>query len=137
MQKSTAPRIFVVDNEAIIATTLAMVLRSQGLDATAFTEPDDALAEAESQSPALLVADVSMPQVSGVELAMRMLKTCPACKVLLFSGHGNNHDLLRDARAGGLPFEFLSKPAHPLALLTLVRKMLGLSVPDKTLPRGN
>jgi FixJ family two-component response regulator len=88
------------------------------------------LAAARLNEPALLVADVTMPKVSGVELALRILLACPACKVLLFSGHADNHDLLRDARAGGMPFEFLSKPAHPSTLLSMVKKMLGLGVQD-------
>lgn len=122
--------VFVVDNEPIIASTVAMVLRSQGFVATSFTAPLEALTAAPAQMPDLLLADMVMPELSGSELAVRLLETCPDCKILLFSGLVNPHDHLGTPSAGGRTFEYLSKPADPPTLLRRIQKILDLSEPD-------
>ena len=79
-------RVFVVDDETVIATTLTAILKQSGFDAVGFTNPLQALAAAEEKSPDLLISDVVMPQLSGIDLAIQLKAKVPACKVLLFSG---------------------------------------------------
>lgn len=120
-------RIFVVDDEEIISTTLAMILRQQGFDATPFTDPLKALEASRSQTPELLISDVIMPEISGIELAIQLLQICPECRVLLFSGQANTQGLLDTARASGNDFEIMSKPIHPSDLLRKVENGLGIA----------
>ena len=87
-------RIFVVDDEEIIATSLAMILQKSGFEATSFTHPLKALEASGSESPDLLISDVMMPELNGIDLAIRMKEICPECKVLLFSGQANTHQKL-------------------------------------------
>ena len=77
-------RIFVVDDESVIALTLAMILSKKGFEAHAFTLPLEALERAHEIPPNLLISDVVMPLLSGIELAIRIRELCPSCKVLLF-----------------------------------------------------
>jgi DNA-binding NtrC family response regulator len=79
-------RIFVVDDEPIIGSTLAMILRLHGFDARPFTAPLAALMAARCEAPDALISDVVMPSISGVQLAIQIHEACPNCKVLLFSG---------------------------------------------------
>jgi CheY-like chemotaxis protein len=122
MSESKMPRIFVVDDEAVIATTLAMILRQQRFDAVAFTNPLEALKSAAMSAPNLLISDVVMPELSGIELAIQIVALCPDCKVLLFSGQAKTADLLKDASASGHDFELILKPVHPTDLLTKIAK---------------
>jgi CheY-like chemotaxis protein len=78
-------RVFVVDEENTIASTLELTLRNRGFDAHSFDDPIAALKAAQSKPPDLLVTDVLMPQMNGVELAIRIRQDCPSYKVLLFS----------------------------------------------------
>jgi CheY-like chemotaxis protein len=116
-------RIFVVDDENVIASTLATILQNSGFSATAFTNPLDALESARADAPDLLISDVMMPQLSGIDLAIRMKIECPECKVLLFSGQAGTADLLQTARTQGHDFHLLSKPVHPTDLLKGIRAM--------------
>jgi DNA-binding NtrC family response regulator len=120
-------RIFVVDDEEIIATTLAIILRNSGFDATPFIQPLKALEASRFQSPDLLITDVVMPEINGIELAIQLQQICPKCKVLLFSGQANTRSLLDSARANGNDFEVISKPVHPTDLLKRVRDGFGLA----------
>jgi len=110
-------RIFVVDDERIIADTLAAILSHHGYAATPFYDALSALAACETATPDLIISDVVMPQCSGVDLAIRIKERYPACRILLFSGHAGTMDLLQDARRLGHDFEILSKPIHPKDLL--------------------
>jgi DNA-binding NtrC family response regulator len=114
-------RIFVVDDEFVIATTLATILQRSGFDAVSFTEPLKALDAARVKAPDLLISDVMMPVLSGVDLAIRMKSECPGCKVLLFSGQAATANLLEAARREGHDFELLSKPIHPSEFLLKVK----------------
>jgi YesN/AraC family two-component response regulator len=71
----------------------------------------------------LLITDVSMPEMNGVEMAIRFKSICPTCKVLLFSGHASTGDLLKSAKESGHDFELLTKPIHPKDLLEAIRKL--------------
>jgi CheY-like chemotaxis protein len=113
----TVPRIFVVDDEPIIASTLAVIFNMNGYSARCFTDPTEALAAAQSDTPDLLISDVAMPGLSGVDLAIQMRAQYPKCKMMLFSGQAATLDLLEKARAQGHDFYLRLKPVHPTELL--------------------
>lgn len=113
--------VFVVDDEAVIAQTLAMILNQAGFHASAFDHPEKAIAASAELTPDLLISDVMMPGMTGVELAIHFRKIHPECRVLLFSGQAATADLLEKARAEGYDFDLLSKPVHPADLLAKLR----------------
>ena len=121
---ASTPLVFVVDDERVIASTLAAVLQINGLDAHFFFSPLEALDAARSEKPDLLVSDVVMPELSGVSLAIRLKATCPGCKILLFSGQSTTSNLLRQAREQGHNFELLLKPLHPAMMLSRIKQLL-------------
>jgi len=116
------PVVYVVDDEKVIAETLAVILTQAGFRAFSFQNPRLALTTAEtSSSPNLLISDVVMPEMSGIELAIRFRQNFPRCKVLLFSGQAATANLLETARRQGYEFEVLPKPIHPADLLAKLR----------------
>ena len=116
-------RVIVVDDEPVIASSVAMILRISGFVAEFFTNPNDALKSARIDPPDLLVSDVIMPQMSGIELAIAAKEICSECKVLLFSGQAATADLLLAARSRGYEFQLLDKPVHPTDLLAAIRAL--------------
>jgi DNA-binding NtrC family response regulator len=116
------PVIYVVDDERVIAETLAIILKQAGFVAFSFQDPREALAAVQSgPSPDLLISDVVMPEISGIELAIQFQQNYPRCKVLLFSGQAATANLLEMARKQGHNFELMSKPIHPVDLLARLR----------------
>jgi DNA-binding NtrC family response regulator len=112
--------IFVVDDEFVIASTVALILRSRGFDARDFTEPLAALEASRSESPDLLFSDVVMPELDGFELGAQISKVCPQCKVLLFSGNPGVYGLQNRRE-----FEVLEKPMQPAQMVDAVWRLLG------------
>lgn len=115
-----AIRIFVVDDEHCIADTLAVILRQSGYEATAFYNAQSVLEQAASCLPDLVISDVMMPGMNGVEMGILIRERHPSCKVLLFSGNATTVDMLEEVRRRGHDFELLAKPIHPTDLLARV-----------------
>lgn len=113
--------VFVVDDEPVIASSLAAILKANGYDARSFTNPSEALESARTVEPDLVITDVVMPEMSGIDLAIRLKEECPNCKVLLFSGQAQTVDLLKAAHIQGHNFQLLSKPIHPKDLLARIK----------------
>jgi CheY-like chemotaxis protein len=122
-------RIYVVDDEPAIASTLAMILCKEGVDATAFTDPLVAVQAVRGDPPDLLLSDVVMPGLSGIELAVQVRQSCPDCKVVLFTGQPTHEDLLDIDRINAYVFSIIAKPLHPVNLLRIIRAAVDDSPP--------
>jgi CheY-like chemotaxis protein len=115
------PRVLVVDDEQVIADTLAKILDLNGYEASAVYTGTAAVASARSLRPDLIISDVIMPDMDGIQAAISIRGFLPDCKILLFSGQAATAGLLEDARAQGHEFEILGKPVHPSDLLAKLR----------------
>ena len=117
--------VFVVDDESIIASTFELILISSGFDARSFVDPLEAHPAAESATPDLLLTDVVMPNLTGIQLAIKVQDLRPSCTVLLSSGQTVTAELLDAARLQGHHFEILAKPVHPVDLLEKITETFG------------
>jgi DNA-binding NtrC family response regulator len=118
------PVVLIVDDEKVIADTLSIILSRSGFSTlTAYNGPS-ALALARDSKPDLLISDVVMPGMTGIELAISVTETVPGCKVLLFSGQAATVDLLEKARHAGYNFTTLTKPIHPTDMLKRITECL-------------
>ena len=117
-------RKFVIDDEAVIATTLTKILCLQGYEARSFTDPFKALEAFQHECADLLLSDVIMPGLTGVDLAMLVKSACPSCRVVLISGNAATSDLLSSAREQGHNFQLLAKPVSPPHLIETIRRSL-------------
>ncbi len=123
----TLPFVLVIDDEQIIADTLALVLNQHGFRAVASYSIADAISILKTSQPNFLVSDVVLNQVgTGIDLAIAAKQLAPNCKVILMSGNAATADLLEQARQSGYTFMCLAKPLHPQELLAQMKT----SVPD-------
>ena len=117
-------KILVVDDEPLIAETLAQVLRLGGHEAIPVFSGEEAVERARYESFDLLLSDVMMPGISGVDAAIELEGILPFCKVVLISGNQKAAELLAQARDKGREFEILAKPIHPTDLLAHLAKIV-------------
>jgi len=120
---ATTPRlrILVADDEQIIANTLAIILNQAGFEARAVYSGEKAIESLDSFQPDMLISDVIMTGMTGIEAAIATRARRPNCKILLFSGQAATADLLEKAQLDGHEFEILAKPVHPTDLLAKLR----------------
>ncbi|HWG20938.1 MAG TPA: response regulator [Terracidiphilus sp.] len=110
-------RVLVVDDEPAIADSLAEILRYNGHQAAAEYNAEQAILTAGSLDPQVLISDVIMPDMNGIELANYFALHFPGCKVLLISGSETTTGLLNDAKRHGHEFAFMQKPIPPQLIL--------------------
>jgi CheY-like chemotaxis protein len=122
MPERTKPKVLVVDDERVIADTLAMILNQSGFEARATYSGEKAIELAASFRPAMLISDVIMADLNGIDTAIQIRSLLPTIKILLFSGQAATADLLEKARAQGYEFDILAKPVHPQDLLRKLRE---------------
>jgi CheY-like chemotaxis protein len=120
-ENHSRPKVLVADDERVIADTLAMILNQSGFEARAAYSGEKALELAQSYRPDMLISDVIMADLNGIDAAIRIRALLPGIKILLFSGQAATADLLENARARGYEFEILAKPVHPQDLLSKLR----------------
>jgi CheY-like chemotaxis protein len=114
-------KVIVLDDEQVIANTLAIILNQAGFEARAVFSGQQAIELLESFQPEMLIADVVMPGMTGIEAAIAIRNKLPKCDILLFSGQAATTELLERARTQGHEFEILAKPVHPSDLLAKLR----------------
>lgn len=119
--QSPAPRILVVDDERVIADTLVHILNRNGFIAEAAYDGEEAIEKAKGHCPELVLTDVLMPKIDGVETAIAIRQHCPETRIVLFSGQSATVEILARARARGHTFELLPKPIHPIDLIKHLR----------------
>jgi len=124
-----AARILVVDEESVTADTLAEILRRNGYATEAAYDGNGALQRALLTPPELVITDVVLPGMSGVQLAITIKRVYPDCKILLCSGQASTPELIRSRHCAPYDFTLLSKPVRPRDLLALVEHRLGTGGP--------
>jgi len=120
--QGAAPRILVVDDEKVIADTIVQILNRNGFIAEAAYGGEEAIEKAGRHCPELVLSDVLMPQVDGVEAAIAIRRRCPDTRIILFSGQAATVEILTRAREQGHTFELLPKPIHPTQLIKHLRE---------------
>lgn len=117
----TRLRVLVVDDEQLIAQTVTAILNANGFDAVEAYNGEEALDAARRHQPHIVLTDVLMPRMSGVELGVKLRREFPATQVLLFSGQAATSELMRKAQEEGYTFELFPKPIHPDDLIAKLR----------------
>lgn len=116
-------RVLVVDDEHLIADTLARILNLSGFVAHAVYSGEAALEVLPSLCPDIVLTDVRMPGRNGIETGILVRAQCPQTRVVLFSGQAGVSDMMEQARSQGHGFELWPKPIHPKELVKRLREL--------------
>ena len=92
-----------------------------GYNALTAYDAEAALETALKTQPTLVLTDVMLPGMNGIELGIAVQEVLPACKIVLFSGQAGTAHLLDDAKLRGHEFPILAKPVHPQELLDHIK----------------
>lgn len=121
---SRRPSILVVDDESNIADTLSEILNRSGYAAHPTYDAESALDFAMLTPPEMVITDVVLPDMNGIDLAITLRRIFPDCKIILFSGQASTADMLAAANREGHHFVLLDKPVHPTDLLARISATL-------------
>lgn len=113
-------RVLVVDDEVAIAESLAHILCLRGHNAQCAYSAESAIEIVPTFEPQVLVADVFMGGMNGIELANLIIGRNPACRVILFSGQAEHSRAMADLHPSPHGYKIHPKPLHPEVLLAML-----------------
>ena len=115
--------VLIVDDEHLIADTLAEILNDSGnFVAVAVYDGASALEQVRNTGVDILITDVVMPEMNGIELAKAIKSIYPKTRIVLLSGQAQTRDLMQQAEHKGYGFELWAKPIHPDILLERLKQ---------------
>jgi len=120
-ETATVPRVLVADDEELVAKTLVAILNKSGFCARAAHDGASAVAAASEWRPDILLCDVLMPEMDGIEASIRIREEVPSCRIFLISAQERQAARVAEQKARGYDFEFILKPIHPLELIQLLQ----------------
>jgi DNA-binding response OmpR family regulator len=110
--------VLLVDDEVEFTSALAERLSFRGIRAQTAGDGEEALAMIERDPPQVVLLDLMMPGMSGVEVLQEIRRTHPEIKVILLTGHGSTREGMEGMRLGA--FDYLMKP---LSIEELMEKL--------------
>ncbi len=114
-------RILVVDDERLITDTICAILNENGFSAVGAYGGPEALTLASEMRPEIVLTDVMMPVMSGVDLGIKLRSLYPETKVVLLSGQAATSGMIQRAEADGHRFVLIPKPIHPSELIARLK----------------
>jgi len=111
-------KVLLVDDEEEFVKALAERLKMRDLRSDTVLDGEEALSFVEDQEPDVMVLDLKMPGIDGMEVLRQVRKAYPKIQVIILTGHGTEKDEEEAKRLGA--FDYLEKPVN---LEVLVKKM--------------
>lgn len=105
---STKPMVLIVDDEERYRTTLRKLLTVKGIDAKDVGSAREAFEEIDENSYDVILLDVKMPEMNGIEALGRIKKDHPSVEVIILTGHASVDAAVEIMKLGG--YEYLLKP---------------------------
>ncbi len=115
-----AIRVLLVDDEADFVETLAERLELRGFDASFALDGESALQKLAECQPQVMLLDLKMPGMSGLEVLRKSLRRQPELAVIMLTGHGS--DMERDEALASGAKNYLQKPVDIGTLVTLLQE---------------
>ena len=115
-------KVLLVDDEEEFVTTLSERLALRGLDNEVVYSGEAALSYIADHPPDVVVLDIRMPGIDGIETLRRIRTQHPAVKVIMHTGHGGEEERQEAFVLGAS--DYLHKPVSPSKLLKAVSKLL-------------
>ena len=134
MTKAATNTIFLVDDDHVVRESVQNLLRSVGHIVEGFPSVEDCLERLQMESPAVLVLDVRLPGVSGLEFQRRLRSADDRIPVIFVSGYGDIPITVQAMKDGAL--DFLTKPFRDQAFLDAVQQALEVSEVYRVEMRG-
>ncbi len=113
-------KVLVVDDEVEFASTLSERLQLRGYDAKAVYSAEDIFAIAKSDPPDVILLDLKMPGMDGIEILMTIREYVPGIEVILLTGHIDLESKIEGIRIGA--FDYILKPVDIGELIAKIDK---------------
>lgn len=120
--RTVAPHVLVVDDDPVVRDVLLRYLTRDGLSAEAVADGASAMAAFEARHPDLVILDLMLPRIDGLEVFRRMREADPASAVLMLTARGRETDRVVGLESGA--DDYVAKPFSPREIVARVKAIL-------------
>src|SRR5882724_3053486 len=120
--------VLVVEDEASIASFVSLYLKNAGYEVRTASNGTDALASAQSQQPSLIVLDLMLPDIDGIEVCKRIRQRSDV-PILMLTARDEDVDKIIGLEVGA--DDYLTKPFNPRELVARVKSILRRAAPAR------
>ncbi len=128
MPSGPVPSILVVEDESSIASFVSLYLRNAGYGVRTAATGGEALAQAAAQEPALIVLDLMLPDIDGIEVCRRIRQRSDV-PILMLTARDEDVDKIIGLEVGA--DDYLTKPFNPRELVARVKSILRRATPER------
>jgi DNA-binding NtrC family response regulator len=121
-------KILIIDDEEVIRELLGSSLKKKGFDVLTATDGIDGIAKAKAFNPELVLCDILMPGLSGIEVLKEIKQYNQAIIVIMLTGFGTMDSAIECLRLGA--YDHIGKPFELQKLLRLIKEALKIRSPD-------
>jgi DNA-binding response OmpR family regulator len=130
---SQAQTVLVVEDEASIASFVSLYLKNAGYGVKAVGNGADALAQVEREQPALIVLDLMLPDMDGIDVCRRIRQRRDV-PILMLTARDEDVDKIIGLEVGA--DDYMTKPFNPRELVARVKSILRRSAPQERVPES-
>ncbi len=112
--------VMILDDEPIVGKRLSPILLKAGFDVETFTDPKAALERLQTKNFDIVVTDLKMEEVDGIQVLEHIMNKCEKTRVILITGYATV-EVAREALVKGA-FDFIAKPFKPRDLKAVINK---------------
>jgi DNA-binding response OmpR family regulator len=130
---NTPQTVLVVEDEASIASFVSLYLKNAGYDVHVAETGEDALSKAEGQQPSLIVLDLMLPDIDGIEICRRIRQKSDV-PILMLTARDEDVDKIIGLEVGA--DDYMTKPFNPRELVARVKSILRRAAPERKEPES-
>lgn len=122
-EQGEAPRVLIVDDEPLICDLLERILEGEGLELRTTSKGQEVPAIIKGQKYNLIISDLKMPGVNGMDLLQEIKRISPGTAVIIITGYGTVETAVEAMKHGA--YDFIAKPFHEVEqVVNTVRRAL-------------
>jgi two-component system alkaline phosphatase synthesis response regulator PhoP len=125
---SPTPNILVVEDESSIASFVSLYLKNAGYGVRTASNGSEALAQVQQEMPGLIVLDLMLPDIDGIEVTKRIRQSSDV-PILMLTARDEDVDKIIGLEVGA--DDYLTKPFNPRELVARVKSILRRATPDR------
>jgi two-component system alkaline phosphatase synthesis response regulator PhoP len=130
---SSAQSVLVVEDEASIASFVSLYLKNAGYEVRAVANGTDALASVQKEQPSLIILDLMLPDIDGIEICRRIRQKYDV-PILMLTARDEDVDKIIGLEVGA--DDYMTKPFNPRELVARVKSILRRAAPDRKGPES-
>lgn len=115
-------KLLIIEDERITRISLSNTLKAEGFEVFAASDGKEGLTIFEQERPDIVITDLRLPRISGMEILEKVITIKPDCKVILITAYATVETAVRALKTGA--YDYLTKPFSPEELISILRKIV-------------